>query len=137
MTLTQERQMMQMLSTIELDMALDIWQEVADDLRAIIRTEGEIRINNKLIWNKYLHRWKNRHWELLLKSGIQLADQHLDMLTTFQQDALFEAWTTFQRYRDQHPRCMDQKTKDMNTKTVAWKWLMSMREIWDQCQQRT
>lgn len=133
MTLSQERAMM---TAFDLDLALDIWQEASNDLRTIIRTEGEIKINNKLIWNKYLHQWKNRHWELLLESGMMLAQQHPEMLTKFHGDALFEAWTTFQRYKDEHPRCMDQKSKDMNTKTVAWRWLMSMREIWDQCQQR-
>lgn len=135
MTFTQERALMY-ITYSDLDLALDIWQEVADDLRAIIRTEGEIRINNELIWNKYLHRWRNRHWELILTAAQHLHQEHPEIFTGFQENALIEAWSTLQRYKEEHPRCMDQKTKDMNTKTVAWKWLMSMREIWDQCQQR-
>ena len=130
MTFTEERHFMYQSDLLR---ALDIWQDVANDLNTIIRTEGEIKANDRRIWQGHLHRWSNNHWRLILKAGLELAEHHPELFSPFHEEALYEAWMTFTRDSERHPRCMDQKTGTMDNKKVSWRWLMSMRELWNRC----
>lgn len=128
MTFTQERLYM---TTDEL-LALDLWEDVAKTLNSIkLEIEG-ISINDKRIWNGYLHRWQNSHWERLITIAIKLYNQHPEVFSEFHVDALENTRLAFIKNNDT-PRCMDKK----ETKKIAWRWLMSMREIWNNCMETT
>lgn len=124
MTLTQEHYIM----TTDEILTLDLWESVAKTLNLIKQEPEGITINDSRIWNGYLHRWHNSHWERIITLSLRLYKQHPEVFTDNHVDALENARLTFIKNMD-IPRCMDKK----ETKKIAWRWLMSMREIWNQC----
>jgi hypothetical protein len=117
------------MNQIELDLALDIWH----DLAACLNSKEIITINDRSIWDGFLHKWSNRDWELIFESSIMLHDLHPEVFTPCHIDALTLALTAFKN-SCQDPRCMDIKNARINNKGIAWRWIMSMREIWNNCQ---
>jgi len=124
MTFVQETYYM---TTDEL-LTLDLWEDVAKTLNAIKQEPEGITVNDSRIWSGYLHRWHNSHWDRIIRLAIKLYQQHPEVFADYHIDALENLRITYVNNMD-IPRCMDKK----ETKKIAWRWLMSMREIWNQC----
>ena len=92
-------------------------------LNQIIETTGPIDINNKTIWQGYLHRWTNEDWRgMLCVMGEIIAETWYNQ--PWHVTSLEQAISVFLRDQD-HPRCMDRKPN----KAHAWRMIMTMREV--------
>lgn len=111
---------------------IDRWQEIATILNNIIvQTQQPIDIDNSKIWAGFLHRIDNDDWEAMLTVFYMLNEQAPEMVSLPQYSKFLEVVETFKQYRYQHPRCMDLKTKKINTKHKAWGMIMVLREVWN------
>ena len=97
--------------------------QVVDTLNDIIKQTGPIDINNKVIWDGYLHRWDNEDWSAMLEvMGLVITETFFNQ--PWHEQNLTEAIEAFVSAQD-HPRCMDHK----RNKKKAWKMIMTMREV--------
>lgn len=113
----------------DLDLGLDRWQSVATTLNQIIEAEGAIDINNPAIWSGILHKWDNQDWELALIAVGRLLEKHPQMFKDYHKDAFITAANTLVKYNQVHDRVLDKRIH----KKIAWKMIMTMREVWNQC----
>jgi len=96
---------------------------ITDTLNDIILQSGAIDINNKTIWDGYLHRWSNDDWRAMLEVMGEVTTQTFNTQPWHERN-LADALETFVAEQNQ-PRCMDQK----HNKKRAWKMIMTMREV--------
>jgi len=97
---------------------------VVDELNSIIKSTGPIDINNKAIWNGYLHRWSNQDWANMFEvMATIIAETFYNQ--PWHQTNLAEALEVFVQQQHNVPRCMDHK----RNKKKAWKMIMTMREV--------
>lgn len=96
---------------------------IVDTLNEIIKQSGPIDINNKTIWDGYLHRWDNTDWASMLEvMGLVITETFNNQ--PWHEQNLTDALEVFIAQQDQ-PRCMDTK----RNKKKAWKMIMTMREV--------
>lgn len=113
--------------TPTIESGIDTWADIAHTLNRIIETSGPIDINNKTIWDGYLHQWSNKHWlEMLSALGV-LLEQYPQMAQPFHHRAWEQARDAYLKHCDTDPRCMDSK----ENKKYAWRVIMSLREIYN------
>jgi len=99
---------------------------IADTLNGIIQESGAIDINNKTIWDGYLHRWSNQDWAAMFEVMGHITTQTFNTQPWHERN-LADALEVF--IAEQHqPRCMDQR----HNKKRAWKMIMTMREVVNQ-----
>ena len=113
------------MNTIE--HGLDLWQEVAETLNSIIEQHGHIDINNEQIWGTILHKWDNEQWVYAITAVAKFYEQHPEYFKSFHRDAYSGALSTLKKYIDVHDRVLDKRIH----KKVAWKMIMTMRELWN------
>lgn len=110
----------------ELERGVDLWYEIATLLNTIIKEDGEIRIDDKRIWDGYLHRWTNEEWMLLVQAAYTLHEDHPDMFKPFHKEAL-EATILALSQGHADSRILDKK----KNKGVEWRMIMTLREVWN------
>ena len=110
-----------------LEQGTHTWADIAQTLNGIIQESGPIDINNKQIWNGYLHRWGNREWGNMLAAMGTLLDEHPSLAQPFHHKAWAQARDAWLRDSDTDARCMDSKVN----KKYAWKAIMAMRELYN------
>ena len=107
---------------------LDKIGEIAETLNDIIINTGKkIDINNKTIWDGYLHRWDNEDWADMLegfRAVIETAPEHVK---AYHKNNYERAITTMKKDRASSDRCMDKK----NNKRTAWAMINTFREVWN------
>jgi hypothetical protein len=106
---------------------IDLWASVTKTLNDIILEEREISIDDRRIWNGYLHRWTNEDWEAILTAVYQLYQEHPEFFKPFHKEGIEAAILTLLNNEHQSHRVLDQKAH----KKTAWKLIMSLREIWN------
>jgi hypothetical protein len=111
----------------ELEQGLDHWHSIAQCLNDEIRKSGEIAIDNRRIWDGYLHRWNNDDWAMILIAFDQLMTDHPNLVKPFHRDAFETAKGVYLDHCDDHARCLDTR----QTKRHAWRMIMSLREVWN------
>lgn len=117
--------------TDQLEEALDLWQSFAECQNTIIQEQGAIDKDDPRMWKGYLHKWDNNDWRIVLEAVGELLTAHPDVFKRFQRDAFVKAVQTLLKYENSHDRCLDVKQH----KYVAWKMAMTLRELWNQCQE--
>lgn len=98
-----------------------------------IRTSGEIQINNKRIWDGWLHKMDNTVWYGILETLDLLSKQHPELFTLNQLSAIEDGLKLLNKYSDYYDRVLDMNNKHVKAKGVAWKCLHTVREIWNEC----
>lgn len=102
-----------------------LWEEISvvlDDI--IITTQQQIDINNKSIWNPYLHAWTNEDWQDMLSIIDHAIRTNPDIATDYNRTAILNAQAAL---NPAQPRSLDKK----DTKKYAWAAIMSMREMYN------
>jgi hypothetical protein len=102
-----------------------LWEEIAvvlDDI--IITTQQAIDINNKDIWNPYLHKWTNEDWEDMLSMIEHAMRTNPDIAKDFHKTSILNARAALDKNIS---RALDKK----ETKKYAWAAIMSMREMYN------
>ena len=110
-----------------LEQGVDNWADIAHTLNNIILQSGPIDINNKLIWDGYLHQWTNKEWGAMLVALGTLITDHPGIALPFHVRAWEQARDAYISCCDTDPRCMDSKSN----KKYAWKAIMAMRELYN------
>lgn len=103
-------------------------EAITDLLNGIIQTTGKaIDIDNQLIWRDFLHQPEvnNEFWEDTIQAMEMLARELPKTFKDFNRQAVWDARSALDEYKDSNPRSMD--TKPCKGKT--WKLIMSIREV--------
>lgn len=108
-------------------------QRIAEHLNAIIQLTGSIKPNNRNIWQGVLHELQNHHWQGMIDTLNTLCDQQPHIGSFKHRIALDEANSILKKYAHKYDRIMDQKNYRFNHKPVAWKCLMTIRELYNAC----
>ena len=102
-----------------------LWEEIAVVLNhIIIETQQSIDINNKAIWDPYLHKWSNEDWDDMLSILEHAMKENPNIAKDFHITSILNA----RQALDQGgTRALDKK----DTKKYAWAAIMSMREMYN------
>lgn len=103
-------------------------------LNNIIESTGEIKINNKTIWDGYLHQMDNTVWRGCLETLAVLNDQHSELFTMHHYKAMLDGLTALDKFEQYYDMVLDMNTKTIKHKGTAWKCLMTIREVLNNCQ---
>lgn len=108
-------------------------QYITDQLNDIILSTGKaIDKDNPKIWQGFLHQLTNDNWASMFEAFKHLVDSKGILLTHHQQQKFDEAYMTFHKDKLKRERCMDIRNRFMNTKTLAWGMIMTIREVYNQ-----
>lgn len=124
--LEQQEQMM----THNHEISTAIINKLARTLNSEIERNGEIKINNKLIWDGMLHKMSNEVWRGILESLKLLSEQHPRLFDFNHLAAIDRALQLLDRYEGYYDNVLDIKNAKMDNKKVAWKCLMTLREVY-------
>lgn len=112
------------------ELSVEIIARISETLNHLIRTEGEIQINNKTIWDNILHRMDNSVWRGILETLHRLYNQHPNLYRNYHIEAIEEGLSLLDRYDQYYDSVLDIRTRHLDHKKCAWRCLMSMREIY-------
>jgi len=111
------------------ELSVDIMRHIQKTLNNIIESTGEIQINNKIIWDGYLHQMDNEVWRGILETMNLLSKQHPELFTLYQLVAIGEGLAALDKYEDYYDKVLNMKTKVISHKGIAWKCFMTVREV--------
>lgn len=107
---------------------LDQIDSIARCLNDIIVTTGrKIDINNKTIWNEYLHQWTNEDWTDMLAGFKAIDESQPDLLKQYQKNNFERAVVTLKKDQHLSNHALDKK----NNKKIAWAMIQTFREVWN------
>ena len=102
-----------------------LWEEIAVVLDSIIiDTQQPIDINNRAIWDPYLHAWSNEDWEDMLTIVNHAVKTNPDIAQDYHRTTLLNARAALDKGGN---RALDKR----DTKRYAWAAIMSMREMYN------
>ena len=108
------------------DRGVDLMAEITYTLNNIILETGEaIDINNKAIWDGYLHKYSNEDWDDMLSAVEGMYEQMPGIFKRFHEDAMVQARMTLDKFSPSQNRVLDHK----DHKKKAWKMIMAVREL--------
>lgn len=110
----------------ELEQGVELWYQIANQLNDIIKSDGELHIDDKRIWDGFLHRWHNEEWMLLVQAAYKLYEQHPDLFKPFHKQALEDTILALTMSKG-NTRVLDTR----KNKPVEWKMIMMLREVWN------
>lgn len=112
---------------------LILCEHITQVLNDLIKNTGrQIDRDEPKIWDDFLHQINNDEWESMFMAFKELVAKHGLFLTQHQQRKFDEAYATFQKDKNKRERCMDIRNRFMNTKTLAWGMIMTIREVVNQ-----
>lgn len=107
---------------------LDKIGDIAETLNDIILNTGKkIDINNRTIWDGYLHRWDNEDWADMLEGFRAVMESAPDAVKAYHKNNYERAITTLKKDKASSDRCLDKKTN----KRTAWAMINTFREVWN------
>jgi hypothetical protein len=106
--------------------SIDLIINISEYLNRIIITSGPIKINNRDIWHNTLNCLNNQHWDGILETLTDLMVQNPQLGNPGHRTAITSARIAIATSGAKHQRILDTKPY----KTVAWRALMSMRELY-------
>jgi hypothetical protein len=116
----------------DLNKGLALWQEISEFLNQQILAHGEIQINNRKIWDGYLHQWDNSDWVCLMEAMITLYDTHPEFYKKPDIEIMKDTARVLAKGIEQgKSRVMDQHHKISGNKAKAWRTIMTAREVWN------
>ena len=113
----------------ELEQGVELWDQIATQLNDIIKLDGELHIDDKRIWDGYLHRWMNEDWMLLVQAAYKLYEQHPELFKPFHKAALEDTILALGN-SGKNLRTLDTR----KNKGTEWKMIMMLREVWNAAQ---
>ena len=98
-------------------------------LNDIVESEGEININNRKIWDTYLHQMDNTIWRGILQTLLEFYNQYPTVFDLHQIGAVNEALETLNKYYDYYDNVLHINKPNMKHRRIAWRALMVIREV--------
>ena len=111
--------------------SIDLMYHIKEMLNNEIRNSGEIQINNKTIWDGFLHQMSNEDWLGIVMVLHELECVHPELFTPQHTRALEDCAELLHKFSPYYDRVMDMKNRHVSAKKTAWKMLMTVREIWN------
>ena len=112
-------------------LSIEIWYQLTEFLNTEIRHTGQIQINNKRIWDGWLHRMDNAVWRGLLETADLLHTQNPQLFDLRAYTAIQQGLDLLNKYDNYYDRVMDMRNRHVQAKHTAWKCLMTLRETWN------
>lgn len=107
---------------------LDKIGDISETLNDIILNTGkQIDINNKTIWDNYLHRWDNTDWEDMLAGFDAIANSAPEKVKAYHKNNYERAAIAINRGKHSSDRVLDKKAN----KKIAWAMIHTFREVWN------
>lgn len=117
----------------EARLTVEIITKMAQTLNNCILTEGQISINNSLIWNGWLHKLPNEVWYAIAEVILELAQQHPSMVRSRELETFSTVIDTLNKWAPYYDQVLDMRTRHVNHKPLAWRAMQETREIWCRC----
>jgi len=114
-------------------LSIEIMYKLKEFLNNEIRSNGEIQINNRRIWDGWLHKMDNEVWYGILLTLAELERAHPEYFNLHQSKAILEGLTLLNKFSDYYDKVLDMNNRHVKAKGVAWKCLMTVREVWNSC----
>lgn len=111
------------------ELSVNIMCHIATTLNRIVERDGDININNRTIWDTYLHQMDNVVWRGLLNTLQQLYTQHPELFELHQISAIHSALETLNTYYDYYDNVLHINRPNMRHRAIAWRALMVIREV--------
>ena len=114
-------------------LSIEIMYKLKEFLNNEIRQNGEIQINNRRIWDGWLHKMDNEVWRGILLTLDLLRSQQPQLFTMHQHSAIDDGLALLNKYSDYYDKVLDMNNRHVKAKGVAWKCLHTVREVWNEC----
>ena len=109
----------------------ELWEAIATHLNKRVEETGQLAIDDKSIWDPFLHTYSNTDWILILNSLEQLQRHHPEYFDAGHKAILPEIKNIILTHNRTHFRVMDKREIGLDFKSKAWRGIMSFREIWN------
>ena len=111
------------------ELSVTIMCHITRTLNQIVIDEGSISINNRTIWDKYLHQMDNVVWRGVLETLNELYMQHPTLFDIHQVSAIKEGLNTLNKYYHYYDNVLHINKPHMKHRAIAWRCLMVVREV--------
>lgn len=111
------------------ELSIEIMHHIQRMLNNQIENQGAIKINNKTIWNGFLHKMDNSVWRGCLETLQQLEEQSPALFDSYHRDAVAAGLKALDKYEQYYDRVLDMRNKHVDHKKIAWRCLMTIREV--------
>tara|TARA_R110000782_G_scaffold3275_1_gene12177 strand:- start:22772 stop:23146 length:375 start_codon:yes stop_codon:yes gene_type:complete len=118
------------------ELSVTIMCHMQKTLNGIVAEHGSISINNKLIWNKYLHQMDNVIWRGVLETLVDLHQQEPEYFDLHQIGAVTQGLETLNKYYDYYDNVLHINKPTMKHRGIAWRCLMVVREVMNTIEKR-
>lgn len=98
-------------------------------LNNIVEQEGSININNRTIWDKYLHQMDNVVWRGVLETLSELYMQYPQLFDIHQITAVKQGLDTLNKFYHYYDNVLHINKPHMKHRAIAWRCLMVIREV--------
>jgi len=113
---------------------IDIMIRITQYQNKLIRTQGEIKADNKELWRGYLHNMDNELWQAIIDTVFLIDHCHPGFINLTEYSAFDQAQTLLNKYNMKYDRVLD--IKNIDGKKIAWRCFMTIRDIinkaWEQ-----
>ena len=120
------------MAQLKQETSIAVMRAIAEMLNTEIRKNGEIQINNSVIWDGYLHQMHNEDWRGVLETMNTLYQQHPQLFTMQNAEAIQDGLELLNKFDQYYDRVMDMRNRHVSAKKTAWKCIMCIREVWNQ-----
>ena len=111
------------------DLSIEIMYRMKEFLNNEIRQTGEIKINNKKIWDGWLHKMDNTVWRGILSTLAELEQQHPHLFTLHQSRGIEQGLALLDKYDAYYDNVLDMKNKHVR-KLVHRCWDLPSRSAY-------
>ena len=120
------------MAQLKTETSIAVMEAIAEMLNTEIRKNGEIQINNSIIWDGYLHQMHNEDWRGILETMHTLYQQQPQLFSMQNVSAIDDGIALLDKFDQYYDRVMDMKNRHVSAKKTAWKCIMAIREVWNQ-----
>lgn len=120
------------MAQLKIETSIAVIQAIAEMLNTEIRKNGEIQINNSVIWDGYLHQMHNEDWRGILETMHTLYQQQPQLFSMQNISAITDGLELLDKFDQYYDRVMDMRNRHVSAKKTAWKCIMAIREVWCQ-----
>lgn len=113
------------------ELSIEIAYRIASMLNHEIETNGEIKINNKTIWSGFLHQMDNEVWMGVIDVLETLCEQHPALFKHYDEKNIEDARRALDKYSAYYDQVLDMRNRHLDHKKLAWRLLMTTREVWN------
>ena len=115
---------------MKLENRITLIVKIAQHLNNQIQLAGAIKPNNKGIWQAILHNLTNEQWRAILLTLEELMNNNPTIGNLTHMDTVETGLRTLKKY-ELYDRCLDMRNHTANNKPIAWKCLMTIREVYN------